>query len=587
MPLSSNWISIEGDLEDNHALISDFDFMLQLDQIGSSYAAGKDDLTIDTYGCQIGYAKLRINNNQSVQGVFRASDHENYLSARTLKNRIYQAIGDTDMSIYPGFVSYAGLLCVKNSKDHFVQLKLSGPAIKLEFGTGSFLRGRMITANFAFFSKVDTNKFLADITFSVPCKEWPSISDWPSRQNRCWPSAEDVRRIVNLGFHLVPKSQEQGDPSQTTWRFSFSQAEVELSKLISDDARKCLLALKIVLKDFLTYTCSKLSSYHLKTIYLHRLERTGLEFWSENDGGGCEYAFMVLLRDLKIALDSGECNHFWIPQINLFKDIHPHKLKSLSKVLDKVIQNPSPYIQQPEKKRANCCKIVGVNAPILIEDVGIDIPDYEEAVVITYATAEDVGTADQQRSASTLSGDTVLTTDLGTTDLGTTDQQISTCTTTTHLERSTSMSISGDASTADGVGQHLVESLTGNSNLDNKPQQQQQSSLGAKPSTSSHQTCPNGLSNEISTLQKKQQQEQQSLSNTKPHCTLTNHICPTQQQSLLSTKSSMGVSIKQDYGSFNETTTIVAIGNDNDIETQCQLDFNILPLPKPLREILF
>ena len=171
VPLSSNWISIEGDLEDNHALISDFDFMLQLDQIGSSYAAGKDDLTIDTYGCQIGYAKLRINNNQSVQGVFRASDHENYLSARTLKNRIYQAIGDTDMSIYPGFVSYAGLLCVKNSKDHFVQLKLSGPAIKLEFGTGSFLKGRMITANFAFFSKVDTNKFLADITFSVPCKE--------------------------------------------------------------------------------------------------------------------------------------------------------------------------------------------------------------------------------------------------------------------------------------------------------------------------------------------------------------------------------------------------------------------------------
>ena len=251
VPLSSNWISIEGDLDDNHALISDFDFMLQLDQIGSSYAVGKDDLTIDTYECQIGYAKLRINNNQ---GVFRACDHEKYLSAHTLKSRIYQAIGDTDMSIYPGFDSYAGILCLKNSKNHFVQLKSSGPAIKLEFGTGSFLRGRMFTANFAFFSKFDTNKFLADITFSVPCKEWPSISDWPSRQDRCWPSTEDVRRIVNLGFHLVPKSQELGDPSQTTWRFSFSQAEVELSKLISDDARKCLLALKIVLKDFLTFS---------------------------------------------------------------------------------------------------------------------------------------------------------------------------------------------------------------------------------------------------------------------------------------------------------------------------------------------
>ena len=198
VPLSSKWISIEGDIDDNHALISDFDFMLQLDQIGSSFAVGRADLTIDPYECQIGYARLVIN-NQTVQSVFGTNDGEKYLSAQALKGKVYQAVCDTDVSIFPGFESYAGLLCIKNSKNHFVRIKSSGPAIKLEFGTGSLLKTRMVGSNFSFFSKVDTNQFLADITFSIPCKEWPSISDWPLRRDRCWPSSEDVERIVKLG----------------------------------------------------------------------------------------------------------------------------------------------------------------------------------------------------------------------------------------------------------------------------------------------------------------------------------------------------------------------------------------------------
>ena len=63
VPLSSQWIDIEGDIDDNHALISDFDFMLQLSQINSSFQP-HEDLIVDTHGCPIGYSRMRVNNRK-------------------------------------------------------------------------------------------------------------------------------------------------------------------------------------------------------------------------------------------------------------------------------------------------------------------------------------------------------------------------------------------------------------------------------------------------------------------------------------------------------------------------------------------
>ena len=93
-----------------------------------------------------------------------------------------------------------------------------------------------------------------DLTYCLQCKEWPHLSDWPSRPNRLWPSKEDIERVKNLGCHLVPKSQPN-DKQGVTWRFSFVKAEVELSKLISLTARRCFIALKVIGKDFLYPYC--------------------------------------------------------------------------------------------------------------------------------------------------------------------------------------------------------------------------------------------------------------------------------------------------------------------------------------------
>ena len=84
----------------------------------------------------------------------------------------------------------------------------------------------------------------------------------------------------------------------------------------------------------------------MKTIFLNKLEKTGLEFWR---GDNIEGIFLSLIQDLKLALDNKMCKHFWIPQINLFEDIPDRNLKALSKRLDKIIEDPSPYIQQCQK----------------------------------------------------------------------------------------------------------------------------------------------------------------------------------------------------------------------------------------------
>ena len=93
--------------------------------------------------------------------------------------------------------------------------------------------------------------FEADITPCIQCSEWPSLSDWSSRP-RYWPRVDEAQRIISLGCHLVAKPAP-GDTEENSWRFSFSLAEVELSKLVPDTARKCFLALKIILKDHLQH----------------------------------------------------------------------------------------------------------------------------------------------------------------------------------------------------------------------------------------------------------------------------------------------------------------------------------------------
>ncbi len=251
----------------------------------------------------LGYAQLTY----ITPGVERT-----FLSSELARKKGFGAVQSTPVVNLPGIPCCCGMTELTPK----MQLDSKGPAMKLRIEP----------------------LFEADITICVPCHEWPPMSDWSSRP-RYWPSVDEAQRIMSLGCHLVAKPAPN-DQDKTSWRFSFSLAEVELSKLVPDTARKCFLALKIILKDHLQPVVPGITSYHIKTIFLNTLEKLPVGFWVE---GNIEECFLTLLAELRDALASMNCPHHWFSFINLF-EIKAKKLQRLAKKVERIMKDPAPFI---------------------------------------------------------------------------------------------------------------------------------------------------------------------------------------------------------------------------------------------------
>ncbi|KAL9979215.1 hypothetical protein ACROYT_G016845 [Oculina patagonica] len=234
------------------------------------------------------------------------------VSSKVIRDQAKDAVGNARVRHLPGVPCCCGM-CELTPK---IKLDSKGPAIKINIAP----------------------LFEADITLCIRCSEWPTMSDWPTRP-RYWPSVDEAQRIVSLGCHLVAKPAPS-DESKTSWRFSFSLAEVELSKLVPDTARKCFLALKIILKDHLQPVVPEITSYHMKTIFLNTLEKVPVGFWVE---GNIEECFLTLLAELRDALLSTNCPHHWFSFINLF-NIEANELQRLAKKVNRIMKDPAPFI---------------------------------------------------------------------------------------------------------------------------------------------------------------------------------------------------------------------------------------------------
>ena len=260
----------------------------------------------------IGYAKLIL----LTPGVATAS-----VSSKLIIRKARDAILKTPVTNLPGHLCSCGMSLLPTWK---TQLYSKGPTMKLRIPP----------------------LFEADITVCIQCSEWPPMSDWPSRP-RYWPSVDKAQKIMSLGCHLVPKSAPN-DKDKTSWRFSFSVAEVELSKLVPVTAKKCFLALKIILKDHLQPVAPAISSYHIKTIFLNFLEKVPVGFWVESN---IEECFLALLTELRDALVSKNCRHHWFSFINLFGKkqtscfcIETKSLQRLAKKVQTILNDPAPFI---------------------------------------------------------------------------------------------------------------------------------------------------------------------------------------------------------------------------------------------------
>ena len=330
-PLSSLWMKCV-DVNYSHALISDYDYMMSPENTFASYQPGEGFIIKDdTLDINPGYVKLVYGDNKN-------SSAMSFYKTRNVTDKLKSIISKIPKKTFNGY----------NSDDcEFASVINKGPTLKLKAGK----------------SEYKVNQFLADLTFSIPCKDWPASSNWQARTKK-WPQQEDVKRITFGGIHLVPLSQK-GDKEGLTWRISFSKAEVELSKLISEVARTCFVALKVIRKDYLSVNCHHLKSYHLKTILLYSIEATGLEFWCEENLKEC---FDKLLGNLTTAIEERSCPHFWLPHINLFEDLSEKDQKKVLKVLREVKDKPEKFIEllteKEEKNQRDTAKMYMLGSSI-------------------------------------------------------------------------------------------------------------------------------------------------------------------------------------------------------------------------------
>ena len=248
-----------------HALHTDLDVMF-CSVANRAYFSGQGNILVEPFVSEregfTGYATL----SPLVPGL-----EGRCVSSKIFRDQAKQAVGNASVANIPG-VSCCYQCAPK------LKLDSKGPAMKIKFAP----------------------LFEADITLCFNCPEWSTISDWPSRQ-RYWPSLADAQRIMALGCHLVAK-HAPGDEDKSSWRFSFSLAEVELSKLVPETARKCFLAMKIILKDHLQPVVPEIGSYHIKTVFLNSLEKIPVGFWVEENIEECLLTLLTELRDSFVSM---------------------------------------------------------------------------------------------------------------------------------------------------------------------------------------------------------------------------------------------------------------------------------------------
>ena len=321
VPLVYDWVSITGKLEQNHALLTDQDFLIEPFGIIASYSDSLNTLEIvqNEPNMEKGFCMLKV----STCIARRFNIDEGPLSTKKIKTSVYKCLSGASVRDLPGVAEIVNIpwidkIYTKTVRKH---LKVHGPAIKLTLTSSN------------------RDIFLGDFTFAIRCFQWPPQSDWPRRKKE-WPSPEAVATIKALGFHFVPKSQKN-DKTKKTWRYSFSLAERELSKVINEIARWCFLCLKIINEGHLKPICRMLTSYHMKSIFLHTLENNSVEIWVQQNILGC---LDLLLEKLEEVFHQQKCTHFWISSIDLFKDFSCQKLARLEERVKEIRKNPLAYV---------------------------------------------------------------------------------------------------------------------------------------------------------------------------------------------------------------------------------------------------
>ena len=183
----------------------------------------------------------------------------------------------------------------------------------------------------------------------VPCIKlhaWPSIGhEWKTR-DRKWTEPELIETIIQNGCHLVPKTSPGGDVRKE-WRYSFSLAEILLSKHRSSPQKQAYALFKILFYRYLKGIKSQdpagrgLYSYLGKTVMMWACETYPPEhpIWMSITS-----SVDMLLEKLQKHLECKHLKNYFLEGINLMEGLSSDVVKEAIKTIKEIRQNLMCYI---------------------------------------------------------------------------------------------------------------------------------------------------------------------------------------------------------------------------------------------------
>ena len=168
--------------------------------------------------------------------------------------------------------------------------------------------------------------------------------EFRSRTRGPWPTADVINYILRLPMLLVLVGHKLSQEFRLEARISWSHLEYKLIKELPESVRQGYIAYKYVMKRFLKARRgqneaddgrSKIGSYHLKSVFLHFLEKRPLSLITSPFA-----QFMDLLVHLDDYIQVGKLPHYFLPQCDLLETVGNDERHLARQVIQEILSDP-------------------------------------------------------------------------------------------------------------------------------------------------------------------------------------------------------------------------------------------------------
>ena len=186
------------------------------------------------------------------------------------------------------------------------------------------------------------NEYITTFVCSGPHPDLPR--EFRQRSHQQWPPAHIMEYILMLPMLLVLVGHKLSKDFKCEARISWSHCEIKIIQELSEIIRQGYIACKYVLKCFLavhrgqTETGdgrSHVGSYHLKTVFLHYLEKRPPQMITSPFR-----LFIDLLNDLDHYLEVGKLPHYFLAECNLLETVDSKECRIARQAIQAILSDP-------------------------------------------------------------------------------------------------------------------------------------------------------------------------------------------------------------------------------------------------------